>query len=347
MTRLFVLAAAIVLGAAPAAFADHTASALAGGGAGPINTMTADTLPEGLWSVCWQVEQLDLTTFSNAELTAFAEQGVDAHSVDPIIVQSVCFEYGVSDRFTLGARLPYVARHDVREPEDEGGVPGVAAIGDSDGLGDLSVYGKYRLGDPHDHDGLEWALLGGVKLATGESHERDDEGALFETEFQPGSGSVDPLLGLAVTRRFGSSSLSASMLGVFTTEGTQDTELGDIRTYNLGYAYRLGGEAPHEHDHAGAEAGHDNEHAHAHAEAGTAWDLILELNAVHRQAETIDGAKDPNSGGTRVFLSPGVRATVDEHWSAYASVGYPISEDLNGAEQETDLRAVVGVSWSF
>jgi hypothetical protein len=174
----------------------------------------------------------------------------------------------------------------------------------------------------------------------GETDERDHEGALFETEFQPGSGSVDPLLGLAVTRRFGSASLSASVLGVFTTEGSQDTELGDIRTYNLGYAYRLGGEAPRERDAAGTEAGQP-------PKAGTAWDLILELNSVHRQAETIDGTKDPNSGGTRVFLSPGVRATVDEHWSAYASVGFPISEDLNGAEQETDLRAVVGVSWSF
>ena len=339
MTRLVLLAAALVLGAAPVALADHTTSSLAGGDAGPINTMTADTLPEGLFSLCWQVEQLDLTTFSNAELTAFAEQDVDAHSVDRILVQSVCFEYGVSDTFTLGARLPYVARHDVREPEVDAGVPGVAAIGDSDGLGDLSVYGKYRLDDPHEHDDLEWALLGGLKLSTGDTDERDDEGTLFETEFQPGSGSVDPLLGLAVTRRFGSASLSASVLGVFTTEGSQDTELGDIRTYNLGYAYRLGGAEPHEC--AAAEA------AREHAEAGTAWDLILELNAVHRQAETIDGAKDPNSGGTRVFLSPGVRATVDERWSAYASLGIPISEDLNGAEQETDLRAVVGVSWNF
>ena len=340
MTRLYVLAAAALLGAAPVALADHTASALAGGGAGPINTMTADTLPEGLFSVCWQVEELDLTTFSNAELTAFAEQDVDAHSVDRMLVHSVCFEYGVSDAFTLGATLPYISRHDVREPELDAGVPGVAAIGDSDGLGDLSVYGKYRLDDPKQHDALEWALLGGIKLSTGETDERDHEGALFETEFQPGSGSVDPLLGLAVTRRFGSASLSASVLGVFTTEGSQDTELGDIRTYNLGYAYRLGGEAPRERDAAGAEPGQP-------AAAGTAWDLILELNSVHRQAETIDGTKDPNSGGTRVFLSPGVRATVDEHWSAYASVGFPISENLNGAEQETDLRAVVGVSWSF
>ena len=337
MSVRFLTTAAILV-AAPVALADHTASALAGGGAGPINTMSADTLPEGLFSVCWQVEELDLTTFSNAELTAFAAQDVDAHSVDRILVQSVCFEYGVSDAFTLGARLPYIARHDVREPEVDGGVPGVAAIGDSDGLGDLSVYGKYRLNDAG-RDGLEWAVLGGLKLSTGETHERDDEGALFETEFQPGSGAVDPLLGLAVTRRFGASSLSASVLGVFTTEGSQDTELGDVRTYNLGYAYRLGGEPPR-------EPGRPRDRAHDAAE-GTAWDLILELNAIHRQSQTIDGDKDPNSGGTTVFVSPGVRATVGERWSAYASVGLPVSDDPNGAEQETDLRAVAGVSWSF
>jgi len=48
-----------------------------------------------------------------------------------------------------------------------------------------------------------------------------------------------------------------------------------------------------------------------------------------------------------VFVSPGVRATVGERWSAYASVGLPVSDDPNGAEQEIDLRAVAGVSWSF
>ena len=75
----------------------------------------AHVRPEAAGSVTVrQVEELDLTAFSNAELTAFAEQDVDAHSVDRMLVQSVCFEYGVSDSFTLGARLPYVARHDVR-----------------------------------------------------------------------------------------------------------------------------------------------------------------------------------------------------------------------------------------
>jgi hypothetical protein len=48
--------------------------------------------------------------------------------------------------------------------------------------------------------GLQASLLTGIKTPTGETGERDDQGELFEAEFQPGSGSWNPMLGLALSQ---------------------------------------------------------------------------------------------------------------------------------------------------
>jgi hypothetical protein len=81
--------------------------------------------------------------------------------------------------------------------------------------------------------------LVGVKTPTGTTDERDNEGELFETEFQPGSGSWDPLIGLAVTRGFGRWSLDSNVLYSLATEGVQQTDLGDRFHYNGAISYRL------------------------------------------------------------------------------------------------------------
>jgi len=344
---LFLLAIALL---APAARADHPTGGVAGGGVGAINTIGADTMAESLWSISLRLDLIDLKTFSNAELADFAEDDVDTHSADRVVVPSINVAYGLSDDFTLGARLPYVSTQDVREPSLEGGVPGSEALGDSAGLGDVTLFGQYRF-VRETADLPAFAVIGGLKMPTGEERERTDEGELFETEFQPGSGSWDPMLGLAATRTFGRASVSANVLYILANDGSQHTNLGDVLNYNLGWAYRLNGEAPHPLG-TEPEGGHvhvhedGQEHVHAH-ESATIWDLVLELNGVWHEEQTIDGQRDENSGGNRLFLAPGVRMTVDDRWAAFASVGVPLLEHVNGAEHETDVHAVMGVNFSF
>ncbi len=335
---LFARAALVasVLLAAPAARADHPVAGVGGGGAGPINTVSADTLPEGLWSLAMRLELIDLQTFSNAELAQFAADDVDAHSVDRLVVPSLSVAYGVTDDLTVGARLPYVSMQDVREPSMDGGTPGSAALGDSEGLGDVTLFAEQRLAR-EDADGPAWALLAGLKLPTGADREHTSEGGLFEAEHQPGSGSVDPLLGVAVTRHWGRHSVSANALYTLVTQGSQRTDLGDVLQVNVGWAYQLGGEEPHV---------HEDGTVHEHGE-GTTWDLVLELNGVRRARQAMDGASDENSGGSRLFLAPGVRCNVGGRWSAFASVGVPLAEHVHGAEHETDAQAVVGLGFAF
>ena len=61
-----------------------------------------------------------------------------------------------------------------------------------------TLLGQWRL--PQRPFGAEMAVLFGIKTPTGATNERDVSGVLFEAEFQPGSGSWDPMFGFAFTQ---------------------------------------------------------------------------------------------------------------------------------------------------
>ena len=227
--------------------------------------------------------------------------------------------------------------------------------GDSSGIGDLTLLGQYRFFNNRATK-LEAAALFGVKAPTGKTDETDAFGGRFETEFQPGTGSWDGLLGLAVTKRSGPWSFDANVLYILATKGAQGTDLGDRFQYNIAASYRVIGASqgpsylgalgePMYHGGPKAKA-----HKHAHTEApaprGPALDLVLELNGEWHAKEVTDGVKEPNSGGNVVYLSPGLRWSQDK-WSSHVSVGVPVVNEVNGVQAKSDWRLLTGVSVSF
>ena len=205
------------------------------------------------------------------QLIAAAGQHIHAHSIGTIQGASASAAYGVTDDFTVSVRLPYVLRTDIREGHHAhlpGGVVSntVDFRGDSSGLGDLTLLGQYRFLN-NTATRTEAAFLFGVKAPTGATNRIDAQGLLFETEFQPGSGSTDLLLGAAFTQRFGAWSFDANVLGTIAGRGAQDTKLGDRFLYNAALSYRLVGYAP-PHEHASlpssAMAHGPVPHRHAH-----------------------------------------------------------------------------------
>jgi hypothetical protein len=113
-------------------------------------------------------------------------------------VHWLSYAYGVTNDFTVALRLPYVRRTGIREAvEDEAtGDLEVENFGPADGIGDLTLFGQYRF---FNQNNTELAALFGVKTPTGRTNDLTAEGEIFDAEFQPGSGSWDPLLGLAWT----------------------------------------------------------------------------------------------------------------------------------------------------
>jgi hypothetical protein len=331
---LLLVLGSIICGNCATARADHPITGFGAGIAGPAITIPATTLPKGKGVVAMRMEFIKFSTFSDAELREFAGQEVEAHSVDYLFAPSLGVGYGLTDNLTIGVRLPYVLRTDIREGHQENGEAEIHSHGNSDGIGDLSLLGQYRFLNIKSYN-LECALLAGIKIPTGATGVKDRDGESFETEHQPGSGSWDPLLGLAAGKRSGSFSFDANVLYTFATQGAQRTNLGDRLNYNLAVSYRIGNNEAHHHAHI------TTEHAHL------AWDLIFEANGEWQKKRKTAGGIDENSGGNLIYLSPGVRLCAGNDWAAALSVGVPVFEDLNGIQHETDVRAIFGISKGF
>jgi len=334
------------------AWSDHPTMSVGSGMAGPINTLPAETLPEGQWTAGFRYEYLKMDALSDHKLSRLSEEGKAVHSTDSLSSPSLSVAYGVSNDFMLVGSLPYVSRRNIRETaghhddeeehhdedeehheEDEHGdeESGVVKLGDSKGIGDLSVYGLYRFVN-NEQTGLQVSVLGGVRMPTGDTSEKTKEGDRFEAEHQPGSGSWDPLFGIGVSMPWNSASLGASLFYQLSTEGSQDTTIGDGVFYSLALAHRLGTGGSHAH------------HDHGpHAEL----DLILELNGEWREKVDIDGARDDNTGGHVLFLAPGVRYGAPQGWAAALSFGVPVINNLNGIQSEPNWRVIGNIGHAF
>ena len=315
-------------------FADHASASFETGAAGAIMTTPGATIPKGKFVVGGSVQSLELDDISDATLEAAGAADEDVHSVDSLLNLNANFAYGLTDDLTIGLSVPYVDRSNIREAHHDMGMGEAELAGDSSGLGDMNLFGQYRF---YQSDMQDVAMLVGIKTPTGDTSEREIEGGLFEAEQQPGSGSWDPFIGLAYNRNFGKFGFSGNVLYTFVTEGTQDTDLGDIFNYNLALSYRT----------TIPQGGHDH-HDHAHqAKIIDYIDMVVELNGDSRQRVNINGESEEHTGGHTLYLSPGLRVGLGHSVSLFSSVGIPIVNDLNGIQSEPDYRVIGGMSITF
>jgi hypothetical protein len=321
---------AMLLLIADAAYADHPSFGF-GSASGGINTTSALPLPNDQWVFLSRGEFIDNDAFSDAELEDFAGQGIEeVHSTDSVFSLAVGLAYGITDKTLLSLFLPYVKRTNIREGEEStSGMGEVEVLGDSAGIGDAVAQLQYQAWQKND---LYTSLIAGIKLPTGKTSETTDDGHLFELEFQPGSGSWDPILGFAVSKLSGKLAVDASVSYIFATEGKQNTNLGDIWDYDFSVGYRL--TKSHVHN---TNAAHTDSY----------WDILLELNGESRERATQDGIDKANQGGTTIYLSPGIAFSTSSGFTGYLSLGLPVVNRLHGLQSEPDYRIIAGLNWSL
>jgi hypothetical protein len=320
------------------ALADHMGPSGFGSGGG-MTVFGADTLDAGHWAGGFRLSATKPEQRSDAELEALAARGIGAHNTDYNLNASLGLSYGVSHHVTVSAQLPYVRRDNLREGTGEG----VEHLGTVSGIGDASILAKYRLTEGGSRG---FALIAGLKAPTGGTHRRSPDGERLETEHQPGSGSWDPILGAAGSLSLGAVQLAASALYQISTEGAQQTRLGNRLQGGIAFSHHFGLRAALHHD------AHDHHHGdeldeHSDAPPPSGVDGFVELAGEWEGRQRIGGEVEEASGGKWAYVAPGVRFTSPSGWSASAAFALPLWQHIRPSHPDNRYRLMLSLGRGF
>ncbi|KAB2834010.1 MAG: transporter [Candidatus Brocadia sp.] len=289
-----------------------------GGGA---TTIPALTLKSGAFSVSLRTELTEFESISNPKLLRKAEEAGAFDVIDRTFLHTIDMGYGITDDLTIGLGIGWFETINFREGEFEDDEVEIFQA-NPDGITDLWLSGKYRFWrGPQGH----YAIIAGVKFPTGVDDKKNSEGEKIETVEQPGSGSYDFATGFAYSRWLTEKwTLDTNIQYTYRTEGARDFEIGDRMDWNLATAYQV-----------------------IQRNKYPNFAPVGEINVRYLFRDEEDGEDIRDSGGTTVFFSPGLRIGVTSRFGVGASVSFPVFQNLLGEQQETDLKAIVGVNYSF
>lgn len=205
----------------------------------------------------------------------------------------------------LLARMPWVNKR-LEERVDDG----PAAIDHAQGPGDLEVLARARVlsfGGSRAARGFVSAV-GGFVAPTGRNGLVDASGEHLETHLQPGAGAWSGLAGVAAALPAGGSIVEVNLTGRWNGENGEGYRYGSALLY----------------------------HATATSPALGAWRLMLGLDgrSAARDRVAADGTTDPNSGGSVLYIAPGVRVTPVPQLVLEAGAQVPVAESLFGVQDE-------------
>ncbi len=232
------------------------------------------------------------------------------------MIYNVVLGYGVTENLSLTLQLPYVERR-TRQVEDHD------FLGQSEkstGIGDIITYGKYRFYNKL----FGAAAIFGVKAPTGQIDEHDRQGSKFEPEEQPGTGSTDFMFGLALNKALGRFTVDGSIIYQLKGTGSQDYEFGDVVRVNIQGACTIKerGKYP------GVQ-------------------LLAGVNAQFAEKDHQDHDMISDTGGTTVFISPGLSTQLNNKISSSVVVGVPVIQNLGRDHQDVDYNVLFSIGFNF
>lgn len=229
--------------------------------------------------------------------------------------------YGVTSDLAIFGVLPWL------DKEVDLTMPGGQRISRSvSGIGDAQIFARYTVFQKDMRSrNLRVAPFVGIKLPTGDDDDSDNLGRLPQP-LQLGSGSWDPFGGVIATYQTLDYQVDAQLSYKVNTEAN-GFEFGDEFGFDASLQYRLwprelGGGVP-----------------------GFLYGVV-ETNLSHQARNQIGDAADPNSGGTRLYLSPGLQY-VTKRWVLEGIVQLPVVQNLNGTALKDDFIVRAGFRVNF
>ena len=320
------------------ALADHLGPSGAGSASG-LAIIAPDTLDAGHGGIGFRLIYTRTEQRTEAALDALAAQGIGAHNTDYNLNVSAGIAYGITHHLTVSAEVPYVRRENLRE----GNITGTQRLGNVAGIGDITLLAKYRLTG---EEGVRLALIGGIKMPTGSTHQLDPEGEQLETEHQPGTGSWDPIVGASAATKWGGVQLTASALYQFSGMGAQQTRLGNRLQGGVSLSHHFGPIEAEDHRDGDDEHGHDH-HDGAAGAKHNGWDAFVELGGEWERRQQIASTIEEASGGSWVYAAIGVQFTSAARWSAGAALALPLWQDIRASHPDNRYRLMLSLGRAF
>jgi len=263
--------------------------------AAPITFSTALPVGEGKFIIR---EQLVLTR--SGDDPANTGRDVEVNSLVSVLA------YGATEKLALFAALPYLRK----EFRQTGGVRR-----SSEGIGDLTIFGRYTL---FQRDGvgrtLRLGAIAGIKAPTGDDDEVDGLGRL-PIPLQSGTGSWDSFIGLVVSYETLQGGFH-SQLTYHEKTAANNFEAGDVSRLDLSWQRRVW-----------PKKLQLNSNAFVYA--------VLETNIIHNEKSRASGQVNDNSGGTTVFITPGIQYA-SKKLILEAALQIPVHQNLNGTALENE-----------
>ncbi len=228
--------------------------------------------------------------------------------------------YGVTGRLALFGVVPWL------DKSLDLAMPGGRATRGASGLGDARLFARYTLYQ-RDAPGrtLRIAPFLGTELPTGRDGRSDALGPL-PRPLQVGSGSWDAFAGVVASYQTLRYEVDAEASVKLNSEA-DGFEFGNEARLAASLQYRVWPRR---------------------LAAGTPGFLytVVEGSLTHRERNRANGTKDPDSGGTSLFLAPGIQY-VTRRWIIEALVQLPVHQNLGGNALEDDYTVRAGFRRNF
>ena len=209
----------------------------------------------------------------------------------------------LSDRLQMGVIVPYMAI----------GLDKISGDVSSTGLADMRVFAKYLLYQfDRKNKTIRVASKASVKLPTGDD---DSQPAL-------GTGTTDYFF--TTVAGWVENRVGVFLEGIYNLNTSRDSlEFGNSFSYNLALGFRF---LP----------------AIYETYPSPQINGYLELNGTTVGKNEINGQRVDNSGGTTIFLSPGLQYIGGRRWLIEASFQYPFVTEPHGTQLATDWTLSFG-----
>ena len=293
---------------------------------GAFCTINTNWDVQGMWDkpgvrLDLRAEFIDLDQLHKGSHDTHPAGIVDTHDETRTINRNfiATLDWSMSPQWGVTLRAPLVNRahnHIHNMDDGVGGVEHEVESWNFTEVGDLQAVARYAFHQDADGDA---GVRFGLKLPTGDIHQKNNAGELAERSLQPGTGSTDSLLGAYYHGRLHGAGWFIQGMWQQTLNERDNFKPGRQLSLDVGMNYAV----------------------------TSKLSLLMQANALHKSKDTGMNAEPDDSGSQSVFLSPGVSYRILPTVQVYGFLQKPIYQHVNGTQLTADWSAALGLSTQF